>query len=238
MSKNYISGELKEKFVKPLEEVAYHKHCYARDVFRDWIASSALAASGYLMVRAGEVEIGKSRIDRADAILSGYGEKDIQTMLELSGTLRKELQEDPRDLLGELYMKLQVNNSSLGQIFTPFCVSELMSSILNTGEDDNDSLDISDCCCGSGSMLIAHHKNVLTKGYDASYYNCIAQDIDEFCCMMAYLQMELLGMSALVYNDDSLARPFGPNREICKMYVTTQYFINDYNAREKESKSA
>ena len=225
MGKYQASKEIRDNFLKPIEEAAYKNGVSINDFFRDWIMASAYASSGTLMAMAGEVEEGKRRIKYCDEITTKYSKECIEVFLLLSKNLQEELTREPRDVLGEIYQGIQANKSSLGQVFTPIYITEMMATMLLTEAEM--PINLSDPCCGSGAMTIGYYRAVTKQGLTREDFNSFGQDIDHFCCMMAFLQLELLGISAHIYNDDALAHPYGyENCEIEKIYVTTQYLIN------------
>lgn len=229
MGKYHVTPEIKEKFITLLEQAAYTNHTNIESVFRAWVSASAYAASGAIMGMAGEVEEGKERMQYCTDICSKYSDDITQTFLTLSENLRNELAREPRDVLGEIYLGIQASNSALGQNFTPLHVAELMANF-SIGVIEKETIKepfyISDPTCGSGIMAIGSYRHLIKQGLTTKQFTFVAQDVDIFCCHMAFLQMELLGISAIVYHDNTLTHPFGPNADIDKIYATQQYCIN------------
>ena len=67
---------------------------------------------------------------------------------------------------------------------------------------------INDPACGAGGMLVAALET-LDRDYHFNYaYNCfmLGEDIDIRCVHMAYLQLSLAGVPAIVKHTNSLTR--------------------------------
>lgn len=115
-----------------------------------------------------------------------------------------------RDYLGEIFMRNNMANGKKGQVFTPFHISELMARItigekINDKVTDDKILTISDPCCGSGVMSLGA-LDVL-KSYGINYTrNCFIEcsDIDIRCVHMAYLQLSLAGVPAIIKHQNTL----------------------------------
>lgn len=115
------------------------------------------------------------------------------------------------DNLGELFMRCNQGSSSAGQYFTPYHVSEMMArmtigdEILAKSKNDG-ILTLNDSCCGGGGMMMAA-LDVLKNKYNINYTrNCfiLCSDIDLRCVHMAYLQLSLAGVPAIVKHQNSL----------------------------------
>jgi type I restriction-modification system DNA methylase subunit len=133
---------------------------------------------------------------------------------EMRAYLLISLAETPfADNLGYLYEYLKLGDKSLGQIFTPMQVCELMAEMLIEPMERkyaaNKLVRISDPCCGSGRMIIAmgnvlrHDRGIVD--YQRKTYVEL-WDIDHICARMAYLNMTLLAIPARVILGDSLTR--------------------------------
>lgn len=232
------SKDIKEKFLKPMEEAAYENGVNLETYFRDWVTVSTYTSTGCLMGLIGEAEECRKRLDYGRDILKKYNEKGSGTFLTLSENLRSELEQNPRDILGEIYQSIQANNRSFGQHFTPIQIAELMAQLTMNGDNPKDFYTISDPCCGSGVMSIAAHNVLKEQGLTNRQFGFVGQDIDSFCCYMAYLQLELLGVDAVIYNDNSLLHPYGPNMEISKIYTTSTHILNYNECMENQQQSA
>lgn len=116
------------------------------------------------------------------------------------------------DYLGELYMMSNTGNKKAGQFFTPYHVSELNAAavmhdkIIKLCRSEDEILSISEPSCGSGGMVLAA-ADILLNEYDFNiarnlYVEC--SDIDRRCVHMAYLQIGLAGIPAVIYWQNTL----------------------------------
>lgn len=116
------------------------------------------------------------------------------------------------DFLGECYGLLEIAKEHAGQFFTPYCVSAMMAGITLGDVKENEAykqrgyITICEPCCGAGGMVIAcanelKHREVNYQ--QAMYVDAI--DIDRTCCNMAFIQLTLLGIPAVVYHGNTLS---------------------------------
>ena len=119
-----------------------------------------------------------------------------------------EHQEEPIDILGDIYHSLRLNNEWNGQFFTPDDVARMMAMIVNPVLEQGDSQDyltLNEPTCGSGTMVIASIWAMKKHAFD--YRNkafFVAQDIDIRCVWMAYIQLSLYGIPAVVIHGNTL----------------------------------
>jgi type I restriction-modification system DNA methylase subunit len=111
------------------------------------------------------------------------------------------------DFLGHIFMDLNYKDKNNGQFFTPYRISCLMAEMA-IGEKElprNRVIRINDCCCGAGGMLIAAAMVLKKRGinYQRDAY-FTGQDIDDRCARMAFIQLSLLGIPALIACGDTL----------------------------------
>ena len=107
-----------------------------------------------------------------------------------------------RDLLGELFMRLDVNSARAGQYFTPMSIAEMMARMQFDRTDferlvaEKGCVTVCDPAVGSGVMLLAYAKVVhealgrpgLAK---VRFYGA---DIDERCINMCRIQLRMNGL--------------------------------------------
>ena len=81
--------------------------------------------------------------------------------------------------------------SSTGQFFTPPSLCILMSEVTNQVDDDEKIVKVSDCCCGSGRLLLGFLASQIRikKNLQRHRYVFEAEDIDPTSCKMAALNL-------------------------------------------------
>ena len=128
-------------------------------------------------------------------------------MFALLTLVTREYAEDPCDILGDIYHELRLNNEWNGQFFTPNHICRLMAQLANVDvpEDKECPITINEPTCGSGTMVIGAVWAMQRKGIDyrrKSFF--VAQDIDIRCVWMAYIQLSLYGIPAVVIHGNTL----------------------------------
>lgn len=130
---------------------------------------------------------------------------------ELLGRLQLELHDRPRDILGPVFMALGTN-ARAGQFFTPDALSGAMATAVLPSKDEilhhivarRRPIRISDPAVGGGSMPLAVHRELLSRGVPTAWIVDDVVDVDLHCFHLAYVQMALAGCAARVRHGDSL----------------------------------
>lgn len=120
----------------------------------------------------------------------------------------REHEDDPCDILGDIYHELRLNNEWNGQYFTPDHICRLMAQIVSPVDEypkRDGPITINEPTCGSGTMIIGAVWAMNQKGFDYRH-KCffVAQDIDIRCVWMAYIQLSLYGIPAVVIHGNTL----------------------------------
>lgn len=135
------------------------------------------------------------------------------------------------DVLGKLYQELDLQNEWKGQFFTPQNLSDFMGRI-TFGDDVQEIImrrgfiTALEPACGSGVMVLG-----LTNAMrDAGFNYCAelmvdAMDIDIRCVYMAYIQLSLYGIPAVVRHGNALTL------EEWSQWYTPIYMLNGWKWR-------
>ncbi len=124
------------------------------------------------------------------------------------------------DFLGELYMQLEISNKDVGQFFSPYSISRLMARFLEV-ETSGELIRLHEPSCGSGGTIIAYAEDL--KKQEINYQEklrVICNDLDYDVVKMAYIQMSLLGIDAIVMQGDTLTQEYN------ETWYTPMHFIN------------
>lgn len=136
-------------------------------------------------------------------LLSSYAR-----MLALLFLTVREYRDDPCDILGGIYHELNLNNEWNGQYFTPDDVCRLMAQIMLPSDElsaNDGPITINEPTCGSGTMVIGAIWAMQRKEFDYRHNTFfVAQDIDIRCVWMAYIQLSLYGIPAMVIHGNTL----------------------------------
>lgn len=123
------------------------------------------------------------------------------------GELVHALEENPCDFLGNVYQSIGMADKDFrGQCFTPASICELLARMtLNKVEPNpHHRLTIQEPCVGGGAMVIAAQKILIEKKYTPLDYFFWCTDVARSCFHMAYVQLTLLGVPAIITCGDSL----------------------------------
>lgn len=174
-------------------------------------------------------------------IINKYIPKEQMLFPKLFAKIVMSLEENPdQDLLGSIFMELNLSNGDKGQFFTPYSVCKLMakSTMYDISEriKEKGYISINDCACGAGATLIAginEAKDILSKE-NKNFQNhvfVVAQDIDETVALMCYIQLSLLGVAAVVKVGDSLANPITELTDDKNNWYTPIYYSDIWQRR-------
>ena len=182
----------------------------AYEIFMDWIECAALSITNALQ----QIH-NKTWEDREQlyiSIMNKYTEDEQVKFPEMLAWLVEELEDDPRDVLGEVFMRSGMGTDAGGQFFTPFHISELMADINTEHITEERTYTLNEPSCGSGGAIIACALALKQKGID--YQKClkvVAQDLDWRCVFMCYVQLSFMGIDAICVQGDTLMDPYTRN---------------------------
>ena len=126
-NKNY-----KKRFEKGFKLLCSSKSPY--QVWSDCMALFAITLANQSILPMTNLEQFKEIWDKREKeylrIINNYSKKEQKLFPQMFALIVEELEERPnQDLLGELYMMLQIHNKNAGQFFTPYSVCEAMSKL-------------------------------------------------------------------------------------------------------------
>ena len=209
-------GEHRKNFIKFLDRIAYDTSRW--NVFYDFLKVSAIAISNnsdpYFLATSKEVR--EQREQEYLKIINSYNEDTRKMLHDMFVELLLELEEhcpnNFTDVLGELFNELKFHDHWKGQFFTPQHISDLIGRIMISSDTVNKSIEekgffiINEPCCGAGSMIIGALNAMHEIGLNHSkQVLVVASDIDERCVLMAYIQLSLYGVPAVIIQQNSLS---------------------------------
>lgn len=189
------AGEHQAELVKMIHGLSHAHHPH--EIFSDFVELSALSISNAV----DRVHYEKREARYLD-IVGKYTKEEVAVFPQMLGQLvlcyedriAGSVNEDSGlpggglgDVLGSLYMMLELGNDRTGQFFTPFEVSKMMAMILvGDGSDVKRKgfVSLNEPACGAGGMVIAYADALLGAGinYQKSMH-AICVDIDS--CLRA-----------------------------------------------------
>lgn len=194
--------------------------CSPYEVFCDWVTASAIAIQNGC--RLFQTPLWKEREERYIQMMAKYQPKERELFGDMLGMLALELEKEPSDVLGSVYMEAGLGNKNTGQFFTPFHISEMCARLSLSGRDTEKPLVINEPSCGGGGMIIAAAKALKERGINYQRrMEVVAQDLDWKAVYMCYVQLSLLGIRAVVVQGSTLEEPYIPgNTERKNIFVT------------------
>lgn len=236
MSKQQLSvmecsnrAQLEKLFISTVQELAYTRRSV--EVFRDFVNLSACAFRNSIpFAFSQDVEAEYMKI--IGKYSKEKGEPDKFALL-LAITVQA-LELECADFLGHVYMSQEMGNECAGQFFTPTCVARTMSKMtlgnVKQAIDESASgyITINDPACGGAVMLIEAVNEAKAQGVDHSQQLCIyAEDTDTVCVHMAYVQLSLLGVPALVSHRNTISM------ETWAQWRTPVWVLNGFDFKEQ-----
>ena len=192
--------QAKAAFETLFRRMAPERHRY--DVFRDFTVMAACALhNGLHQDAAREAEYLE--------IIGRYKPEDQKAFPELLAHLVAMLEPEPRDMLGPLYMELEVASRHQGQFFTPPEISEAMARMIFADHlrilEDQPFVTLQEPACGAGGMVLAVVKVLIQSGYDPARALWVqAVDVDRLAALMAYVQLSLWNVPAEIVVGNTL----------------------------------
>lgn len=133
------------------------------------------------------------------------------------------------DFLGELYMQLEIGNKDVGQFFTPYHVSKLMAQLIDVEPNENGVVTLNEPACGSGGLIIAYAEAMkVNKKNFQTQLKVVCNDLDYDVVKMAYIQLSLLGIDAVIMQGDTITMKMN------EVWYTPMHITN--LAREQQEK--
>lgn len=183
--------------------------------------------------------IWESREKQYIETIKKYNKKEQKIIAQMFTLFVLELEERPdQDLLGEIYMMLEIGNKKAGQFFTPYSVCEAMADVtLRKSEiaqcvKEKGYATIYDCACGAGATLVSATERCKKLFKKLNYQNhimVIGQDIDIMCVYMSYIQLSLHGMSGFIVHGNTLTEP--EVTDLKRIWFMPLYFNNLWTMR-------
>lgn len=202
------------------------------EVFRDFCELSALSISN---------AVDKAQYDAREArylqIVQRYERSEIVAFPQMLGLLVQSLGARFHDALGALFMDLELGDHWKGQFFTPYELASFMAQ-LTLGDvrpqvEARGFIEVNEPACGAGAMVIACADALLSQ--DLNYQQTMhvtAQDIDQTACHMAYIQLSLLHIPAIVVHGNTLSR------KTWSHFVTPAHVLGAWDARLRRRRQA
>jgi hypothetical protein len=179
-------------------------------VFADFCELAALSIANFNSM---DPEWSK-REARYMEIIKAYSKPEQQLFPVMLACVVEGLAQAPCDFLGKMYMSLEISNKHAGQFFTPYELSKACAMMLVDPElfKQKEFVTISEPACGSAGMCIAMCEALALSGINyQKRVHITAEDIAPNCVHMAYIQLSLMHVPAVIIHRNTLSmQEYGP----------------------------
>lgn len=185
-----------------IHQLSYGQHVFT--IFRHFVELSAITLSNVAD------PINKAaREAQYLSIVKQYKPGEFQQFPPLLGMLAACMEYEPTDVLGKLYHRLEIHNEQTGQFFTPYPVCQAMAKMLVYDSkhlfEEQEFIRAQEPCVGSGAMVIALAQALREGGINYQQkLHVTAIDLDIVAIHMAYVQLTLLHIPAIILHGDTL----------------------------------
>lgn len=212
------STEYRKQFVKLLNE--FNAYGYNRfNVWSDFLHVAAISLANvdiYHIITPKKIfdereESYKRVIDKYKPACQELFPKMLVTLVNEMSTYKPGYLVD---VLGELFHSMELHNEWAGQFFTPQTVADFMGMItvndaaaIKAQLDERGYIVVNEPSCGGGANIIG-----VANGLSKIEVNpqktllTIANDIDERCVWMCFIQCSLYGLPAIIYQQNTLTQ--------------------------------
>ncbi|WP_311245272.1 MULTISPECIES: N-6 DNA methylase [unclassified Microbacterium] len=199
------------------------------DVFRDFCELSALSLRNGADLHGRHTGGGwDTREARYLEIAGGYSQEENERFAELLAHVVVTLEEGLDDVLGNLYMSLELGNGGLGQFFTPFSISTVMAKMtvadIAKAQNRPEIITIQEPACGSGGMVLAVANELREIGVNYQQeIHVTATDVDIVAVHMTYIHCALAFIPAHIVHGNTLTT------EVFSVWPTPAHIIGGFD---------
>lgn len=205
-----------KEIIDEFKMLATHKDMW--QVYKEFLELSAIAYSNIC-----DKAQAKDREERYLEIIKSYKSGQADHIAKILALIVLEMEKDPQDILGKIFMELGLGSSWTGQVFTPQNLADMLAE-LSFKEDEikeRGYITVMEPAVGGGVTIIGLAKAMLKKGYNPQkQLLAICGDIDIKAVHMTYIQLSMLGIPAIVGHQDTLTQ------ETMSTWYTPNYILD------------
>ncbi|WP_409286723.1 N-6 DNA methylase [Pseudomonas guariconensis] len=193
-----------DRMASLMQSVGYHS---PREVFQDFCEMAAIAFSNAFEVTHREV-----REAQYMRLISKYKPAHHDMFRTLLEELTLAMEKAPGDILGQMFMEIGGASPRAGQFFTPESVTRVLHDLTLADPADirriieeRGFITVSEPACGAGAVAIGFALKLQEMGVNyQQHMHATLVDIDIRAVHMAFVQLSLLHVPAVVVHGDSL----------------------------------
>lgn len=194
----------RKALIKLIEANGY-KHSHWQ-VFSDFVEMAAISISNAVDLARRE-----AREARYMEIVGKYEREEVERFPRMLAELVAELECGPADVLGAVFMEMGLGSKWHGQFFTPYHLCRMMAAMMIDDHmrgliETRGFIRANEPACGGGAMVIALAEEMhAAKINYQQHLHIVAQDLDIKAVHMAYVQLSLMHIPAVVIHGNTLA---------------------------------
>lgn len=192
----------KEEIIEKIRKLSGKYSVYA--IFSDWIQMLAIAISNTVDIRNFN-----AREKEYLNVAAKYTDEELSELCKLNALLTNACEEKMEDVLGYIYMHLEISSARLGQFFTPYHICQLMARLTEIKLDEDGLIRVNEPSCGGGANIIAFAERLKEQGINyQEVMRVTCQDLDWKGVYMCYVQCSMYGIPAVVVQGDTLQKVY------------------------------
>lgn len=205
-----------KKIIGQFKELASTRDLW--QVYKDFLELSAIAYSNIC-----DEAQAKEREERYLDIIKSYKPEQVAHIAMILALIVMEMEKEPQDILGRVFMELDLGSKWTGQVFTPQNLADMLAE-LSFKEDEikeKGYITVMEPAVGGGVTIIGLVKAMLREGYNPQkQLLVVCGDIDIKAVHMTYIQLSMLGIPAVVRHQDTLTQ------ETMSTWYTPNYILD------------
>lgn len=157
-----MDGDLDMKeIIKQFKELASTRDLW--QVYKDFLELVAISISN-----ACDKDQAPEREKRYLDIIKTYSPEQIWKISDIMGLVVLELSKEPQDVLGRVFMELELGNKWTGQVFTTLNLADLLATIAFDDKEIKEKgyMTVTDPAVGGGVTIIGLVRTMIEKGYN------------------------------------------------------------------------
>lgn len=164
------------------------------------------------------------------AIADRYSRQELDRFARALALTTLAMEAEPADVLGRLYMELELGNDRLGQVYTPGDIARLMAAMTIGDVVDQVAAhgfaEIYEPTCGAGAFIVAVTEEMGAHGLNhQSQLHVTAEDLSRQAVHMIYIHLALLDVPAIIRHQDTLTR------EVFSTWPTPAHLLGGWGPR-------
>lgn len=218
---------MKADIIKMMNTLS-HRHDAWR-VFSDFVEMSAVSIANACDKWHPDRD---KREERYMEIIKAYTPEELQNFAKMFAMLTNELEAKPSDVLGQIFMDMDLGSKWHGQFFTPYSLCQAIAGTMALPEEldakikERGFVTVQEPAAGGGAMLIAFAEAMHDRGVNfQQHLHVTAQDLDLKAVHMCYVQLSLMGIPGKVIHGNTLLN------ESRSVWYTPMHVMGGWNMR-------